>query len=74
MERRDLAACRSFVKMGGRGEMIKAPINLQDLRRKIYVKAKADPSWRDCAKASAGSGGVGSGRYESRGLIDDYRV
>jgi RNA-directed DNA polymerase len=26
--------------------MIKAPINLQDLRRKIYVKAKADPSWR----------------------------
>jgi RNA-directed DNA polymerase len=32
--------------MGGRGEMIKTSINLQDLRRKIYVKAKADPSWR----------------------------
>jgi RNA-directed DNA polymerase len=32
--------------MGGRGEMIKAPIGLQDLRRKIYVKAKSDPSWR----------------------------
>jgi hypothetical protein len=27
--------------MGGRGEMIKAPINLQDLRRRLYVKAKA---------------------------------
>ena len=26
--------------------MIKTPITLQDLRRKIYVKAKADPSWR----------------------------
>ena len=26
--------------------MIKPPINLQDLRRRIYVKAKAEPSWR----------------------------
>ena len=26
--------------------MIKAPISLQDLRRRIYVKAKAEPSWR----------------------------
>ena len=26
--------------------MIKTPIELQDLRRKIYVKAKAEPSWR----------------------------
>lgn len=26
--------------------MIKAPIELQDLRRKIYAKAKADASWR----------------------------
>lgn len=25
--------------------MIKAPIDLQDLRRRIYVKAKAEPSW-----------------------------
>src|SRR5579863_577701 len=32
--------------MGGRGEMIKAPIKLQDLRRKLYVKAKAEASWR----------------------------
>jgi RNA-directed DNA polymerase len=32
--------------MGGRGEMIKAPIDLQDLRRRIYAKAKAEPSWR----------------------------
>ena len=26
--------------------MIKAPISLQDLRRRIYTKAKAEPSWR----------------------------
>ena len=26
--------------------MIKAPIQLQDLRRRLYVKAKAEPSWR----------------------------
>jgi hypothetical protein len=29
--------------MGGRGEMIKAPIGLQDLRGRIYAKAKAEP-------------------------------
>jgi RNA-directed DNA polymerase len=32
--------------MRGRGEMIKAPIELQDLRRRLYVKAKAEPTWR----------------------------
>lgn len=26
--------------------MTKAPIGLQDLRRSLYVKAKAEPSWR----------------------------
>src|SRR5947209_9223342 len=26
--------------------MIKTPIRLQDLRRRIYVKAKAEPTWR----------------------------
>jgi RNA-directed DNA polymerase len=26
--------------------MIKAPMDLQELRRRIYVKAKAEPSWR----------------------------
>jgi hypothetical protein len=46
VERRDPAAHDSFVERGGRGEMIKAPIDLQDLRRRIYVKAKAELSWR----------------------------
>src|SRR3981081_3555046 len=31
---------------GGRGAMTKTPITLQDLRRRLYVKAKAEPSWR----------------------------
>jgi RNA-directed DNA polymerase len=30
----------------GKDEMTKASINLQDLRRRLYVKAKAEPSWR----------------------------
>ena len=45
-ERRDLAVCGDSNNMEGRGEMIKAPINLQDLRRSLYVKAKAEPAWR----------------------------
>ena len=32
--------------MEGRDEMTKASGSLQDLRRGIYVKAKAEPSWR----------------------------
>jgi len=32
--------------MGGKDEMTKASGSLQDLRRGIYVKAKAEPSWR----------------------------
>jgi RNA-directed DNA polymerase len=32
--------------MGGKGEMTKAPISLQDLRRSLYVKAKAESTWR----------------------------
>src|SRR5215468_2943726 len=45
-ERRDPAVCNSSGQTGGRGEMTKAPIDLQDLRRRIYVRAKAEPSWR----------------------------
>jgi RNA-directed DNA polymerase len=32
--------------MGGKDEMTKASSSLQDLMRGIYVKAKAEPSWR----------------------------
>jgi RNA-directed DNA polymerase len=45
-EQRDPAAGNDCVEKEGRGEMIKAPIDLQDLRRRLYVKAKTEPSWR----------------------------
>jgi RNA-directed DNA polymerase len=46
VEQRDPAVCNGSNKKGGKGEMTKAPISLQDLRRSLYVKAKAEPSWR----------------------------
>jgi len=45
-EPRGLAAQEVFIKKGGRGEMTKTPISLQDLRRRLYVKAKSEPTWR----------------------------
>ena len=46
MGRRGRAICNASNLGEGRDEMIKASIGLQDLRRRIYVKAKAEPSWR----------------------------
>jgi RNA-directed DNA polymerase len=46
VERRGPAVCSGSNKMEGKGEMTKAPISLQDLRRSLYVKAKAEPLWR----------------------------
>jgi hypothetical protein len=48
-EQRDPAVSNLPTILGGRDEMIKASSDLQDLRRKIYLKVKAD---------SAGTGGV----------------
>ena len=45
-ERSDPAVCNDSNKKEGKGEMTKAPICLQDLRRSLYVKAKAEPTWR----------------------------
>src|ERR1700745_2082392 len=44
--RRGPAVCNGSNNKGGKGEMTKAPINLQDLRRSLYIKAKAEASWR----------------------------
>jgi RNA-directed DNA polymerase len=46
VERRGLAVQEVFIKKEGRGEMTKVPISLQDLRRRLYVKAKSELSWR----------------------------
>jgi RNA-directed DNA polymerase len=45
-EPRDPAVGNDSNKKEGKGELIKAPIRLQDLRRSLYVKAKAEPTWR----------------------------
>src|SRR6202007_789922 len=46
VERRGPAICNVADTGEGKDEMTKASIDLQDLRRRIYVKAKAGPSWR----------------------------
>src|SRR6266849_5446327 len=45
-EQRGPAICDVSNIGEGKDEMTKASIDLQDLRRRIYVKAKAEPSWR----------------------------
>jgi RNA-directed DNA polymerase len=46
VEPRGPAICNVSNIGEGKDEMTKASIDLQDLRRRIYVKAKAEPSWR----------------------------
>jgi RNA-directed DNA polymerase len=46
VERRGPAVCSVSDNMEGKDEMTKASVSLQDLRRRIYVKAKAERSWR----------------------------
>lgn len=45
MERRNPAVVKSLDKTEGSDGMKKTSINLQDLRREIYVKAKAEKNW-----------------------------
>ena len=55
MERRSPAVCKVSDHKEGKDEMTKASIDLQDLRRRIYVKAKAETSWKFCgARNSTG--------------------
>jgi RNA-directed DNA polymerase len=46
VEQRGPAACSVSDHKEGKDELIKPSIDLQDLRRRIYVKAKAETSWR----------------------------
>ena len=46
VERRSPAVCNVSDHKEGKDEMTKASIHLQDLRRRIYVKAKAETSWK----------------------------
>ena len=46
MERSGPAVCNVSFNREGKDEMIKASNDLQDLRRRLYVKAKSETSWR----------------------------
>src|ERR1035437_9333604 len=46
MEQSGLTAVNVSDNKEGNRRMTKAPIGLQDLRKRIYIKAKADPQWR----------------------------
>ena len=46
VERRGPAVCNDSNKKEGTGDMTKTPISVQDLRRRLYIKAKAEPAWR----------------------------
>src|SRR6476469_6781719 len=45
-KRRGPAVCNVSGNQEGKDEMTKASNDLQDLRRRIYVKAKAETTWR----------------------------
>src|ERR1017187_95540 len=46
VEQRGPAVCNFSGNQGGKDELTKASNGLQDLRRRIYVKAKAETTWR----------------------------
>jgi RNA-directed DNA polymerase len=46
VERSGPAVCNVSFNREGKDEMIKASNDLQDLRRRLYVKAKSETSWR----------------------------
>ena len=73
MERRGPAVCNDSNKKEGKGEMTKTPVSLQDLRRSLYIKAKAEPSWRFWGlvrphlQTGDASRSLSDGREEQRG-------
>jgi len=46
LERRNPAVCSFSNKKEAEAKMRKTPITLQELRQRIYAKAKAEPDWR----------------------------
>ena len=79
MERRSPAVCKVSDHKEGKDEMTKASIDLQDLRRRIYVKAKAQTSWKfwGLARNRQGFGWARWSRgwlYQTLKLFNGYRV
>ena len=46
VEQRSPAVSNGSDKKEGKGDMTKTPVNSQDLRRSLYIEAKAEPAWR----------------------------
>jgi len=79
VERRSPAVCSVSDHKEGKDEMTKASIDLQDLRRRIYVKAKAETSWKfwGLARNRKGFGWARWSRgrlYRTLKLFNGYRV
>jgi len=61
--------------MEGKVDMIKSTISLQDLRRGIYIKAKAEPAWRSWQRKGFGwKKWSNQWRYIRNWDFDDYHV
>jgi hypothetical protein len=73
-EQRSPAVNNLPTTLGGRDEMIKASIGLQDLRRKIYLKAKSDKAWRRKRHGFGWNRWSKAWFYETLGLFNDYGV
>ena len=54
--------------------MIKTPIDLQDLRRRLYVKEKAESSLRFQRRGFGWKRWNRRWLYDALGLFDNYRV
>jgi hypothetical protein len=67
MERGGPAVCNVSFNREGTDEMIKTSIDLEDLRRRIYVKAKAETS---CRKRQ----GFGWTRWSRQWLYDTLKL
>jgi len=79
VEQRGPAACSVSDHKEGKDEMTKASIDLQDLRWRIYVKAKAETSWRfsGLTRHRQGFGWTRWSRdwlYETLGLFNGHRA
>ena len=54
--------------------MIKTSIGLQDLRKKIYLKAKADKTWQFKRRGFGWNRWSRAWLYKTLGLFNDYGV
>ena len=73
MERGGPAVCNVSFNREGKDEMTKASMSLQDLRRRLYVKAKAETSWRFWGHARQRKG-FGWKRWSRRSLYDTLKL